>query len=252
MAPCLFFFAPGKNPACPRLCARPPRGRDCLLQRAGPSSTTPACHRSRRANRSMRSRALPDLLAAGLSFSAPARIAQHDAQDLTQSFFAEMIETRFFRGADRAKGRFRSFLLGTLKHFVADARDRERAQKRGGGVAPVQLDEAAISQAEAQAARSNHWSADRVYEREWATALLRQALDRLQQECVLAGKGALFEALKSHLSAEAGTTVPYDVIAPQLGRPPATLRSDVDIPRALPRHSPRGSKWHCARRLRSG
>lgn len=159
-------------------------------------------------------------------------IPQHDAQDLTQSFFAELIETRFFRRADRAKGRFRSFLLGTLKHFVADARDRERAQKRGGGVAPVQLDETALSEAEVQAARSDHWSADRVYEREWATALLRQALNRLQQECVLAGKGALFEALKSHLSTEAGTTVPYDTIAPQLGRPPATLRSDVGRLRA--------------------
>jgi RNA polymerase sigma-70 factor (ECF subfamily) len=86
---------------------------------------------------------------------------QHDAQDLTQGFFADLIESRAYKRADQAKGRFRSFLLGTLKHFVADARDRERAQKRGGGIAPVQLDEAAISQAEAQAARSDNWSAGR-------------------------------------------------------------------------------------------
>jgi RNA polymerase sigma-70 factor (ECF subfamily) len=159
-------------------------------------------------------------------------VAPHDAQDFTQGFFADLIENRAYKRADQAQGRFRSFLLGMLKHFRADARDRERAQKRGGGIAPVQLDEAVISQAEAQAFRCDSWSADRVYEREWAAALLRQALERLQHECVLAGKGALFEALKSHLSAEAGTTVPYDAIAPQLGRPPATLRSDVGRLRA--------------------
>jgi RNA polymerase sigma-70 factor (ECF subfamily) len=152
--------------------------------------------------------------------------AQHDAQDLTQGFFAELIESRAYKRADPSKGRFRSFLLGAVKHFIADARDRERAQKRGGGVAPVQLDEAAISEAEAQAARSDNWGADHAYEREWAAALLRQALDRLNQECVLAGKGALFDGLKSHLSAGAGT-IPYDKIAPQLGRPATTLRSDV-------------------------
>jgi RNA polymerase sigma-70 factor (ECF subfamily) len=152
---------------------------------------------------------------------------QHDAQDLTQGFFADLIESRAYKRADQAKGRFRSFLLGALKHFVADARDRERAQKRGGGVAPVQLDEAAISEAEIQAARLDTWSADRVYEREWAAALLRQALDRLNQECILAGKGVLFDGLKSHLSAGAGTRVPYERMAARLGRPPATLRSDV-------------------------
>src|SRR5215470_1243651 len=73
-------------------------------------------------------------------------IAQDDAQDLTQSFFAEFIEDRTYARADPMKGRFRSLLLGTLKHFVAHARDRERAQKRGGNVVPVELDERAISE----------------------------------------------------------------------------------------------------------
>ena len=59
-------------------------------------------------------------------------ISAEDAQDLTQGFFAELIRDRSYLRADREKGRFRSFLLGALKHFVADARDRERAQKRGG------------------------------------------------------------------------------------------------------------------------
>jgi DNA-directed RNA polymerase specialized sigma24 family protein len=62
-------------------------------------------------------------------------IPQHDAQDLTQGFFADLIESRAYAHADPRKGRFRSFLYGTLKHFLAHARDRDRAQKRGGGTA---------------------------------------------------------------------------------------------------------------------
>jgi len=154
-------------------------------------------------------------------------IAQHDAEDLTQSFFADLIENRAYARADRMKGRFRSFLLGTLKHFLADARDRERAQKRGGGRVLVQLDEAAISEAEEHAAVSQNWSADGVFEREWAASLLRQALERLAQEYMLAGKAALFEALKVHLAAGAAAAVPYEEMARRLGRAASTLRSDV-------------------------
>src|SRR4029077_20166713 len=128
-------------------------------------------------------------------------IAQHDAQDLTQGFFAELIDNRAYSRADPTKGRFRSFLLGTLKHFLAHARDHDRAQKRGGGAVPVQLDDVAISEAETYAARCNNWSADGVFEREWAGSVARQALDRLGQEYELGGKGALFEALKFHLGA---------------------------------------------------
>src|SRR5499433_2698091 len=105
-------------------------------------------------------------------------IAQHDAQDLTQGFFAELIDSRAYTRADPTKGRFRSFLLGTLKHFVAHARDRDRAQKRGGGSVPVELDEKAISEGEAYASRSTHWSTDGVFEREWAASIARRTLDR--------------------------------------------------------------------------
>src|SRR6266513_6064298 len=83
-------------------------------------------------------------------------ILQHDAQDLTQGFFADLIESRAYARADPTKGRFRSFLLGTLKHFVAHARDRDRAQKRGGCNVPVQLNEVAICEAETYASRSNY------------------------------------------------------------------------------------------------
>src|SRR6266480_663606 len=109
-------------------------------------------------------------------------IGPHDAQDLTQSFFADLIEDRTYARADPIKGRFRSFLLGTLKHFLAHAREHDHAQKRGGGIVPVELDETAISEAEAYASACTHWSADGVFEREWAASLALQTLDRLAQE----------------------------------------------------------------------
>jgi DNA-directed RNA polymerase specialized sigma24 family protein len=159
-------------------------------------------------------------------------IPQHDAQDLTQGFFADLIESRAYTRADPVKGRFRSFLLGTLKHFVAHARDRDRAQKRGGGIVPVELDEASVSEAEAYASGSSHWSADGVFQREWAASLARQALDRLAQEYELGGKGALFEALKSRLTAGEVATIPYEELGSRLGRTATHLRVDVTRLRA--------------------
>ena len=153
--------------------------------------------------------------------------APDDAQDLTQGFFAHLIEARVYARADREKGRFRSFLLGALKHFVAHARAHDRTQKRGGGMPLAPLDTAAIAEADAQAVGNHSWSAEQAFEREWAETLLRQALDRLAEECALAGKAELFEKLNSHLSTTSQTAVPYDTLSLRLGRPAATLRSDV-------------------------
>ena len=151
----------------------------------------------------------------------------HDAQDLTQGFFAHLIESRAYARADREKGRFRSFLLGALKHFVAHARAHDRTQKRGGGMVLAELNEDAIAEAEAHAASQQSWSAERVYEREWAEALLRRALHRLREECALAGKEELFERLSSHLAVTSSAAASYEELAVQLGRPATTLRSDV-------------------------
>jgi len=159
-------------------------------------------------------------------------ISQHDAQDLTQGFFADLIESRAYARADPTKGRFRSFLLATLKHFVAHARDRECAQKRGGGNVPVQLDEMTVSEAEMYALRSTNHSVDAVFEREWAASLARQALDRLAQEYELGGKGALFEALKSRLTAGEAAAIPYEELANRFGHTAAHLRVDVTRLRA--------------------
>jgi len=154
-------------------------------------------------------------------------IAEQDAQDLTQGFFAELIYSRAYTRADPAKGKFRSFLLGTLKHFVAHARDYDRAQKRGGGSTPVQLDEAALSEAETYASRSTDWIADGIFDREWAASVARQSLDRLAQEYELGGKAALFEALKSRLTTSEAAAVPYEELAKRLGRTAAHLRVEV-------------------------
>ena len=89
----------------------------------------------------------------------------HDAQDLTQGFFAHLIESRAYAHADREKGRFRSFLLGALKHFVAHARARERTQKRGGGMVVAQLDTAAIAEADLNSFNTEAWNPERVFER---------------------------------------------------------------------------------------
>src|SRR5258708_1787431 len=138
----------------------------------------------------------------------------HDAQDLTQGFFAHLIESRAYARADPEKGRFRSFLLGALKHFVAHARAHDRTQKRGGGMILGQLDTAAIAEADARAMSLQTWSAERVYEREWAETLLRQALDRLAEGCALAGKGGLVKPRSSHLLGSRQAGVPQDETAP--------------------------------------
>jgi RNA polymerase sigma factor (sigma-70 family) len=153
--------------------------------------------------------------------------SSEDAQDLTQGFFADLIETRAYAHADRQKGRFRSFLLGTLKHFIADARDRAYALKRGGGMILETLSEIAITEAETQIARTAKWQPDEVYDSEWARSLLRQALDRLGQECALAGKSKLLGYLMPYLATPEESAIPYEEISRRSHRPVATLRSDV-------------------------
>lgn len=150
-----------------------------------------------------------------------------DARDLIQGFFADLIETRAYVRADRQKGRFRSFLLGTLKHFVADVHDRGRALKRGGGMILQSLDDQATAEAEAQIARTTKWRPEEVYDREWAALLLRQALDRLTKECALAGKEDLLNHLMPYLSAGDESAIPYEEMAQRTHRPVVTLRSDV-------------------------
>jgi DNA-directed RNA polymerase specialized sigma24 family protein len=170
---------------------------------------------------------VPDLLASALRLLTQTRIRTGGCSGFDPGFFADLIENRAYARADREKGRFRSFLLGALKHFIADARDRGQALKRRGGMILVKLDDKAIAEAEAQIARAAKWQADDVYDREWAASLLRQALDRLAQECALTGKAELFGYLKPYLAATEESTIPYEEMARRSHRPVTTLRSDV-------------------------
>ncbi len=150
-----------------------------------------------------------------------------DAEDLAQGFFADLIKTRFHTRADPEKGRFRSFLLGALKNFLANRRDYEHAQKRGRGVDFVPLTEMAEQELNEMVARSHRWDADESYEREWAVVLLRRAIALLEEECRVAGKSQLFHSLKGYLGAEGTDALSYEEISRQLSRSVVALRKDL-------------------------
>jgi RNA polymerase sigma factor (sigma-70 family) len=153
---------------------------------------------------------------------------REDAQDLTQGFFAHLIERRGYARADREKGRFRSFLLAALKNFIADARDRQHALKRGGGIILEKLDD----KSEAAITRAAKWRADEVYDREWADTLVQRALNRLAQECAIAGKAELFGWLMPRLAIMEESVIPYEEMARRSHRTATTLRQALTRLRA--------------------
>ena len=123
---------------------------------------------------------------------------EQDAQDLTQGFFAQLLERRSIQGVERDQGKFRSFLLASLNYYVADERDRANAQKRGGGHQVLSLD---VQEAEQRyrLEPADERSPEKIFERRWAMALLDQVLARLGQEFADAGKRKLFEQLQGFL-----------------------------------------------------
>jgi RNA polymerase sigma-70 factor (ECF subfamily) len=138
----------------------------------------------------------------------------HDAQDLTQEFFARLLEKNFLTGADESRGRFRSFLLASLKHFLANEWDKARAQKRGGAQIPISID-LASAETSCQWEPADSTTAEKIFERRWALTLLDGVLRRLREEYVQDGKENLFEQLKPTLT-EASRTVRYAEIAVRL------------------------------------
>jgi len=135
------------------------------------------------------------------------------AQDLTQAFFARVIEKAYLRDATPTRGRFRSFLLGSLKHFLANEWDHAHAQKRGGGATMLPL-EVELQQGETRYRLEpvNDETPERLFERQWGLTLLERVVTRLRIESNEADKGALFEALKPALTGE-----PLDETYAQLG-----------------------------------
>jgi RNA polymerase sigma factor (sigma-70 family) len=149
----------------------------------------------------------------------------HDAQDLTQGFFARLLQKDYLKAAAREKGRFRTFLMMALKRFLANEWDRLRAQKRGGGQAVMSLDtESAEERYRIEPAEGA--TADRIFERRWALTLLDQTMARLREEFTAAGKVEEFAHLKECLTADRGE-ISYAAVAGKLGQSEATARVAV-------------------------
>jgi RNA polymerase sigma-70 factor (ECF subfamily) len=127
-----------------------------------------------------------------------------DAKDLTQGFFAILLEKQYLNDVNPGRGRFRSFLLASFKHFMANRRDRDRTQKRGGGrtLVPLQIED---GETRYSLEPVDDLTPERVYERRWALTLLGRALARLREEHVAAAKLELFEELKGSLAGGRGT-----------------------------------------------
>jgi RNA polymerase sigma-70 factor (ECF subfamily) len=139
----------------------------------------------------------------------------HDAQDLTQEFFARLLEKRWLDSADREKGRFRTFLVTAFKRFLANEWDRARRQKRGGQAAHLPLD-TAVAESRYATEPPAELPADRLYERRWALTLLEQTLVRLRAEFDAARRVREFEQLKRFLTADT-STLTYAEVARTLG-----------------------------------
>jgi RNA polymerase sigma-70 factor (ECF subfamily) len=126
-----------------------------------------------------------------------------DAQDLTQAFFARLLERRDLETVRQERGRLRSYLLASIKNFLSKARHREMTIKRGEGRPLVSLEDL-LARERADQEPAHKLSADRIYERRWALTLLEQVLTRLRAEYEAAGKLPLFDRLKELLAGESG------------------------------------------------
>jgi RNA polymerase sigma factor (sigma-70 family) len=148
-----------------------------------------------------------------------------DAKDLTQAFFAKLLEKNFWARADPEKGRFRSFLLKALSQFLADQRDRARTAKRGGGVPLISLDEHSGEERFLEGLDQN-LSGEQQFDRQWAATVLEHARTKLRQECIASGKSGLYDRI-SLVGGPNESAVPHMVIAQELGMSVSAVKSAV-------------------------
>jgi RNA polymerase sigma-70 factor (ECF subfamily) len=157
----------------------------------------------------------------------------HDAQDLTQSFFAYLLEHKIYARVDRRKGKFRSFLLASVKNFLAHEADRARTLKRGGGQDFLPLHEEQAKEAESLfQAHSTASSEDRLFDRSWAEAVLAAGLERLSADYKGKFKEKLFNELRIFVAGGADQPPTYAELTDRLGIAESTLRSHVTRLRA--------------------
>lgn len=146
--------------------------------------------------------------------------AADEAQDLTQDFFIHVLEGRYIDRADPEKGRFRSFLLTSLKFFVADEQDRQRAHKRGGGaVVPLEL---SSGEARYQREPAHDETPDRIFERRWVLAVLDRVVEKLRNEFMQHGRAEHFERLKVFLLGQ--SDAPYAALAREMNTSEGALK----------------------------
>jgi DNA-directed RNA polymerase specialized sigma24 family protein len=148
--------------------------------------------------------------------------AADEAEDLTQEFFARLLEKDFLADVDRAKGRFRSFLLAACSHFLANQRDRAGAWKRGGKCQIVSLD-FAVAEARYGKEPSHLATPEKLFERRWGLTLLDRVLGQLRDDYAGKGKGQLFDRLRLCLLGEKDT-LSYARVSPELGMTQGALR----------------------------
>lgn len=140
---------------------------------------------------------------------------KEEAEDLTQSFFVDLLERKPWQQLDRERGKFRAFLLAALKHFLANSRETARCQKRGGKVLHLSLDWQ-TADSRFHLADTSQSAPDQSYDREWGVQLLQQVLDRLRDEALAEGTTSRFEVLKDFLSSGSGDAS-YESAAAALG-----------------------------------
>jgi RNA polymerase sigma-70 factor (ECF subfamily) len=135
---------------------------------------------------------------------------KEDAEDLVQAFFARFLAKNYLAGLSVERGRFRAFLLASLKHFLINDWKKSQRLKRGSGETPLSLDWQ-TADTKFQVAAVNEPSPDKAFDREWALALLSKVIERLQKECEADGKAKLFEQLKIFLTAGKDGTAQAEV-----------------------------------------
>ena len=149
-----------------------------------------------------------------------------DAQDLTQSFFSRLLEKDYLRHVDPALGKFRSFLLASLRNFLTNEWRREQASKRGGKAQFLSVEDLSVAEQCYAAGASSMGTPEQVYERNWAYALLERATQRLEEEFAAAGKSHIFASLKPYLEGDR-TASRYAEAAAALGWSEVTMRVAV-------------------------
>ena len=147
------------------------------------------------------------------------------ARDLTQAFFADLLGRDFLRSVDRSKGRFRSFLLASLKNFLSHERESARALKRGGGMVPLSLD---AEDAEGRFEREpvDSLTPEQIFERRWGLTLMERTMERLAEASQGGAQPAQFERLQPYLTG-AEPSIPYRQVAADLGVSEGAIKTAV-------------------------